>query len=259
MNLRKFSFFRLHPKIPASVICYIFYLFIILGINADKITKEILHKFGKGLSYQTILSILMNIRKCIDNYLKKKLRAIQIGGDPTTNTTVALVESLFIHDNGDKIWVIGAKETKSSKLRIDIMKERTEANLKKFVVNHIEPGTKITHDDWSSYSFLDDDDSVWDHEIHIQGGRDFGFGDSSTSHIESTWANLKSKIKNIYNIIPHQNFIYFLREAEFRINISKKSDTKKQQIFTQVLKEVYLLNHYKFYDDNQIIDFNNYI
>lgn len=83
-------------------------------------------------------------------------------------------------------------------------------------------------------------------------------GELSTSHIENTWAYLKASLKNIYNIIPKSNYVYFIRECEFRINIHKKNDNEKMNIFEKILKYVFDLNQYDFYDEEEIIAYDNY-
>ena len=61
-------------------------------------------------------------------------------------------------------------------------------------------------DGWRGYNFLDGNDSYWKHESHNHGGRYFGFGSHSTSHMEGTWSHLKNEIKSIYHI----NSKYFI-------------------------------------------------
>ena len=67
--------------------------------------------------------------------------------------------------------------------------------------------------------------------MHNHGGGDFGVGDHITSKIEHIWAQMKKKITSIYHIIPKKNFIYFFREAELRLCMSKFSDEKKEKCF----------------------------
>ena len=153
---------------------------------------------------------------------------------------------------------MGCKETSSSKLPIDVMSIRNSTNLEIFVKNHVESGTTIVADGWAGYSFLESDNSVWPHEIYNHGAGNFGLGLHSTSHIEVTWSHLKSQITNIYNIIPKTNYIYFIKEAEFRLNICKKSDIEKLNIFKNLLRIVFELNNYEFFDESEIISFDNY-
>jgi len=77
-------------------------------------------------------------------------------------------------------------------------------------------------------------------------------GSHSTSHIEATCSHLKSQITNIYNIIPKTNYIYFIKEAEFRLNICKRSDIEKLDIFK------IFTNNYEFFDESEILSFDNY-
>ena len=76
--------------------------------------------------------------------------------------------------------------------------------------------------------------------------------------ILNTWNHIKQEIRQIYGSIPNQNFVYFLREAEFRLNISKLTNEDKLKIFRNILKNVYNLNNYDFYDLDEISSFDNY-
>ena len=54
----------------------------------------------------------------------------------------------------------------------------------------------------------------------IMGLRDFGFSSYSTSHIEALLSMIKRKFIKIYGIMLKDNFIYFLREMEFRFIVN---------------------------------------
>ena len=58
---------------------------------------------------------------------------------------------------------MGAVDTETKELRMDIMVNRNANNLKIFIKNHIIPGINIIH------SFLDSDDSVYTHEEYNHG------------------------------------------------------------------------------------------
>ena len=258
-NIRKFSFFKLHPKIPISIMIYIIELFITFKNNAKQIKSSIDKKYKINFNYSTLLKILNNIRFVIAEFLKDKYKESELVVHLKKNKIVAMDEKLFLHDEfGNQIWFVGACETDTCKIRIDVINERNALNLKKFTVNHIEAGTTITHDGWPGYSFLNDDDSVWEHEVHNHGHGDFGYGRHSTSHIEHTWNNIVQEIKIIYGHIPSKNYIYFIREGEFRLNICKKTDEKKLNIFYKILKHIYELCEYEFSSVDDILNFDNY-
>ena len=49
-----------------------------------------------------------------------------------------------------------------------------------------------------------------------------GYGEHNTSKIGVTWSYLKNEITSIYNIISKSNYINYIHEAEFLLNISEK-------------------------------------
>ena len=85
-------------------------------------------------------------------------------------------------------------------------------------MNYVESGNNIVCDGWFRYAFLDTLDGwMGIHEmciyVHIYEDGDFGLGLNSTSHIDSIWSQLKSILKYICYVIPHQIFDLFLSEA----------------------------------------------
>ena len=62
-------------------------------------------------------------------------------------------ESLFTHENGQKIWIVGCKNNYTGNIRVDIFKNRNTNDLKLFIENHIKIHNNIITDGWSSYQF----------------------------------------------------------------------------------------------------------
>ena len=89
-------------------------------------------------------------------------------------------------------------------------------------------GNRIVTDGWSIYDFLEHHLSGYRRYKHIYGRR---YGVQSTSHIESIWAQIQSKLKENYHTIPHKNFMNFIREIEFRIKIILSTDAKIKMFF----------------------------
>lgn len=163
-----------------------------------------------------------------------------------------------MHEGHTQIWLVGGIYATSKALRMDIIPERNATNLEIFVKNHIEPGSNINHEGWMGYSFLDNDNSVWTHKTHMHGTGQFGYGLHSSSHIEQIWGQIKQIIKKIYTIFPKVGYIYYIREAEFRIAIGKKDIPAKLKLIIKLLKDVYEICNYEFSSEEEIKDFNNY-
>ena len=111
-----------------------------------------------------------------------------------------------MHENDRQIWLVGCIDTTTKAIIIDIILSGNSQNLELFMKNHILPGSHITHDGWFVYSFFDnEDDSVWTHERYTHGNGDFGYGQSSTSHIEQFWSQLKGIIKKSIISFPKKD------------------------------------------------------
>ena len=90
--------------------------------------------------------------------------------------------------------------------------------------------------------------------MHNHGHGDFGRGLESTSNIEQLWAHLKGIIKNIYNIIPHKQFILFLREAEFRRNIKDFNFRQKWTELIDVMNYLSNIGIKSLYSEEQLFN-----
>ena len=241
LQIKIFSFISKLPRIPASVAYLIFEYFFIQGLNAPKIKNLIYDKYKKELNIGKIQKILLIFRKIIHRHMKIKYNHTLIGGfnQEGAPRIVAIDESLFVHNQlGEAIWIIGGIETKERRIRLHISKERNMQVIENFVNQNFLEGTHFTHDGWSGYSFLNNNIN-YTHETHLHGGGEFGHGLHSTSHIEGVWGNLKKLIVGMYSIIPMNNFNLFLREAELRLNLIKKTNDEKLNNIKLIFKEVY--------------------
>lgn len=259
-NLRYYSVFRLAKKVPASIVYKIIEKFILEGSNAHELFKYINNTYKIKLAESTLQKILKNIRYILAEYMKKNYDSSLIGGINENNIPriVAIDESLFLHDSlGNQIWVVGGIETKELRMRLNVINLRNSENLETFIFNNFKEGTHFTHDGWSGYTFLNNNIN-FTHETHIHGGGDFGLGYHSTSHIENLWANLKKTIRSIYGIMPKKDFILYLREAEFRINISKKKSDEKLDILFKIIRDIYEFCNFNFSSITELEDINNY-
>ena len=142
----------------------------------------------------------------------------------------AIDESLFTHLDGIQIWILGMINNESNAIRLDIINQRDCDILKKLINTHIMPGNYLITDSWSGYSFLDDSEEGYINFSFNHSLGNFGSRLLSTSRIESVWSELKSIIKKIYSTIRSKNFIYFLKESEYRRPIKNLTNIGKSKI-----------------------------
>ena len=257
-TLRKFSVLVLIKKIRCSHVMKILKYFLIDQKNGTQIKNALLEEDKIDINIHTVDNIINIIRKIIAHYIKDTYKFHRLG-KTNGGSNISMDESLFTHINGEKIWVIGAKNNKTGNIRLDVFKTRNEEDIKIFINNHIKKHNNIITDGWPGYNFLDSEDVEYQHEEHIHGrGGNFGFGQHSTSHIEGIWGTLKSYIERIYNKIPDNNFILFLREAEFRYNIRSLSFSEKENEIKEIIKYVGDASDFELYNLDELNDNNNY-
>lgn len=114
---------------------------------------------------------------------------------------------------------------------LEAVLNRDENTIKKFINIYVESGNNICSDGWAAYNYLDNPLSGNHHYRHSHGSGDFGIGVQSTSHIETIWAQIKSKLKENYHIIPPKKFMLFVREVEFKIKIRNMTNDMKLKFF----------------------------
>jgi len=130
-------------------------------------------------------------------------------------------------------------------MRLILSKVRNAIKLEKFGNENFYEGTHFAHDGLNGYILLDNNIS-FTHEEHLHGGEDFVYGSYSTSHIEGLWNYIKKFFIRIYYIMPRFNLLFYLREIEFRINVSKGDFNNTKKILKEILNEIYILNKYEF-------------
>lgn len=128
------------------MIYFIFKLFILEKKNAKEIEIAIKLKYTQSPNLATILKILKKFLLCIAEYIKYKYKIYQIGGSPELNKTVAIDETLILHENNRQIWLVGGIDMTDKTVRMDIIPEINSNNLEIFIKNHVAPGTTITHE-----------------------------------------------------------------------------------------------------------------
>ena len=154
------------------------------GLEIQKFLKN---NIEKELNKNTIYKILTWLRTAIAHYLKDIYRLYKLGKSER-GSLINIDESLFIHINDEKIWIVGAKNNQTCNIRLDVFKTRNEEDMKIFINNYIKEYNTIITDGWCTYQFLDHSNYV--HEVHIHGPNgNFGFVFHSTSKYRGSLGN----------------------------------------------------------------------
>ena len=130
--MRKFSCLSVFPKIPGSLFFKILYKFIIEEKNASKIKSFLETEEKIKLNYVSLSKILIFIRRCCAYYIKDYYRFNKLGRR-ARESFIGVDESDFVDVEGEKLWILWAKNNKTNNLRLDVFKSRTEEDCKRFI------------------------------------------------------------------------------------------------------------------------------
>ncbi len=233
--LRIGTLFEHNNKTLASVLFQILKYWLLDELNYQKIDKKLKEKYSlKTINKRFINEFLQLCRKAIANYIKS-IYILEPLALVNANNHVSINENLFCHSSGEQVWVVGMINSETKNLRLEIVENRNATTLQKMIEKHVFNGNIIVSDAWSGYSFLNDIHSCNIHHVYNHGRGNFGRGLDSTSHIEGFWSELKSYVKKMYYSIQSYNFIYHLREAEYRRLIKNLNANSKLENFSIVI------------------------
>ena len=208
-----------------------------------------------SINTKVIYKVLLLIRKSIAEYLKEVY--FNPMAEKNKNEIIAIDESLFCHyKDTQKIWVIGLCNTRTEYFRTEVVLDRTTETIKKIIKHHIEKGNTIVTDGWSAYDWLDNNNSGYQRIPHIHGHHDFGYGSESTSYIESVWSDLKRLLNKFYNAVKPDNFIYFLKEMEWRKKVSKFSNAQKINNLIMIFNHIASTTEYNLLDKEMLENYD---
>lgn len=143
MQFKKIFIFLINfPRIPASILMLIISKFIIEQQYGTQIKAQLKNDLGVTLNIATIDKILKWIWVAFAHYIKDIYLLNKLGKNNGGNN-ISIDESLFTHINWEIIWVVGAKNNKTTNIRLNIFKHRGEEEMKIFIFNHIKEKNNI--------------------------------------------------------------------------------------------------------------------
>ena len=161
-------------------------LIISLSLKRSKNANEIYEYISKSsdpypISKNHILQILTTMRKLISKYYKNVYK-LELIADENGQDSISVDESLFVHDEGNQILVIGLINNPTKEIRLSIAKGRRSETIKKIITENIPKGNIIIIDSALYYSWLNQPFSDYVHSVHNHGHGDFGFWFDYISH-----------------------------------------------------------------------------
>lgn len=254
VNIRNNTIFQFFPNTPMSLLVQSIEALICDGKNATKTIEYINEKYKLSTAGQkTIFKLFNIIRKCIAQYYEETYEFEKLVYDKERKN-VCVDESLFVHNCvGEQFWAIGLIDVESKKIRLELVKERSSEVLKKIILHHVGINNTIITDGWDGYNWIGQ--YSYAHLVHLHSRGQFGRGDASTSYIESIWGIFKGMLTKYYNALTAFNFIYFLRELEFRYNTRDLNSNMKLRELKEFLNYCASTSNYIFYE---IDDLNDY-
>ena len=262
-NIRNNSFYEKFKCLSFEDHLDLFACFISFNFNVRE-AYEYLRNKNKIISENLIGRFFIYMREIIYKYYTIVYKTENLGIE-NGNKYYSMDESLFCKAlNGEQLWVIGATENDTRNFMVVVAKDRDESTMKKFCNRLIPKGNNIVTDGWASYDWIDDLNSGYRRFRHVHGRHDFGFGLQSTSHVKSIWTELKLNIKSIYKSIPSKNFLYFLRESEWKLKTKNLSFKEKLDDFFEMINLINIVGEDTFLDDDflnneYLNNFNFYI
>lgn len=248
--LTKGSFFEEYKLKSISEILEIFKCFFDFKFNVHEAFNYLTNTKKLVVSETFIRNVYDKIRKYIYYYYIIEYSTEKFG-EENEQKYYAIDECLFSHDvNRNQLWVIGLIETTNKDFRLVLARNRDADTIKTFVERTIPIGNCLVTDGWDGYDWADIQNSGYIRYLHIHGHNDWWRGQDSTSHIESIWQQLKLEIKSTYKMIPSLNFLYFLREAEWKIKNKYRTYEEKIEEFFLMYNLVSQVGEQNIYDSD---------
>jgi transposase-like protein len=131
-----------------------------------------------------------------------------------------------------KVAVMGLLE-RNGKVRAKVLADRNRDTLFGEIHAHVEPGTEVITDEYSSYRALKEE-GTYIHNV-INHAEKYVEGNVHTNSIENFWSLLKRGIKGTYVSVEPFHLFRYLDEQTFRFNERKEKDADR---FVKTVRQI---------------------
>lgn len=112
--------------------------------------------------------------------------------------------------------------SRGGELRANKIVDTSGANLRHYVVNNVEFGSKLMTDEWTGYNGLA---QLFHHKIVRHNANEYVVDDIHTNSLEGFWSLLKRGVDGTYHSISKKHLQQYLDEFSFRYNTRNFSES----------------------------------
>ncbi len=187
---------------------YAIYLFIATrhGVSGKELQRSL------GVTYKTAWRMGHQIRKLMD---KADVFHALRGHVEMDEAFIGGKRKHSKWGGAGKTVVFGMVE-RGGRTHAEVVPNASMPTLKKVVLENVEPGTKISTDEWPSYGLLSK--HGYDHGTLNHRAYEFKKGEHHTNSIESFWRLFKASVRSTHIHVSPKYMNQYLREFTFRAN-----------------------------------------
>ncbi len=112
--------------------------------------------------------------------------------------------------------IVFAMKQRGGRIIAETVPDARTATLKPIVLDTVEPGTKISTDEWPSYDLLTSYD--YDHGQVKHSKKEYVRGEHHVNNVESFWNLFKTSVRSTHIHVSQKHMNRYLREFSFRSN-----------------------------------------
>lgn len=201
-------------RTPLQSWFYAVYLFVVTrhGVSGKELQRTL------GVTYKTAWRMGQQIRKLMEN--ADTFQALR-GHVEMDEAYIGGHRPKSKWGGKGKTVVFGMKE-RGGRTHAEVVPDASMPTLKKVVLETVEPGTKISTDEWKSYSLLTK--HGYEHGTLNHRRYEFVKGEHHTNSIESFWRLFKASVRSTHIHVSPKYMNRYLREFTFRANHREKQN-----------------------------------
>src|SRR5581483_7884623 len=201
-------------RTPLQIWFYAIYLFVVTrhGVSGKELQRTL------GVTYKTAWRMGQQIRQLMD---KADVFQALRGHVEMDEAYIGGKRPKSKWGGAGKTIVFGMKQ-RGGRTVAEVVSDASMPTLKKVVLETVEPGSKVSTDEWKSYGLLNK--YGYQHETLNHRAYEYVRGEHHTNGIESFWRMFKASVRATHIHVSPKYMNRYLREFTFRANHREKQN-----------------------------------